>query len=126
MGRIAAVLAVAMFFTQIVDTEGQVIDRNGFTVISLHVETLFIYLSAIVAMIGYIISWWHKFTAGILLVLAGSFFIVIDLLPDSLMTPSSAASRQATGEPGFGYGIPASVAGGLFLWYWGLTRKSAV
>ena len=126
VGGIAAILAVAMFFTQIVDVEDQIIERDGFQVISLHVETLFIYLSAVFAVIGYIISWWHKFTAGILLVLAGSFIIVIDFLPDSLLTPSSAALSQATGEPGFGYGIPAIVAGVLFIWYRGLTRKSAV
>jgi hypothetical protein len=125
VGGIAAILAVAMFFTQIVDVEDQIIERERITLIALHVDSLFIYLSAIVAVIGYIISWWHKLPAGILLVIAGGFFIVIDFLPDSFLAPSPLAGTEAAEEPAFVFGIPALVAGVLFLWYWWLNRKSA-
>lgn len=128
VGGIAAILAVAMFFTQIVDVEGQIIEREGFTVIALHVDSLFIYLSAVFVVIGYIISWWHKLPAGILLVLAGIFFIVIDFLPDSFLAPSSVeaaqAGAEAVEEPAFIFGIPAFVAGLLFFWYLWRSRKS--
>ena len=130
VGGIAAISAVAMFFTQIVDTEGQLVERDGFQIISLYVETLLIYISAILAVIGYILSWRHKLTAGILLVLTGIIFIVFDFLPDSLITPSSVESRhagpEASGGPAFVFGIPALVAGLLFFWYLWLTRKSTI
>jgi hypothetical protein len=73
VGGIVAIFMVAAFITQIVDVEDQIIEINGFTVISLHVDSLFIYLSAVFVVIGYILSWWHKLTAEILLVLAGIF-----------------------------------------------------
>lgn len=127
VGGIAAILAVASFITQIVDVEEQIIERDGFTVIALHVDSLFIYLSAVFVVTGYIISWWHKLTAGILLVIAGLFFIVIDFLPDSFLAPSPAATPQegaeAAQEPAFVFGIPALVAGLLFFWYLWRTRK---
>jgi hypothetical protein len=129
VGGIVAILAVAMFFTQIVDVEDQIIEREDVTVIALYVDSLFIYLSAVFAVIGYIISWWYKLPAGILLVLAGSFFIVIDFLPDSLLAPSPVAASEvgagAAEEPAFVFGIPALVAGVLFLWYWWLSRENA-
>ena len=129
VGGIAAILAVAMFFTQIADVEGQIIEREGFTVITLHLDSLFIYLSAVFVVIGYIISWWHKLPAGILLVLAGIFFIVIDFLPDSFLAPSPGAAAQAGAEaveePAFIFGIPALAAGILFFWYLWRSRKSA-
>jgi hypothetical protein len=125
VGGIVAILALAMFITQIVDVEDQIIKRDGFTIIALHVDSLFIYLSAVFAVIGYILSWWYRLPAGILLVLAGIFFVVIDLLPDSFLAPSPVAASEATEEPAFIFGIPGIVAGALFLWYWGLSRKSS-
>jgi hypothetical protein len=128
VGGMAAILAVASFFTQIADVEGQLMERDGLTVIALHVDSLFIYLSAMIAVTGYIISWWHKLPAGILLILAGVFFIVIEFLPDSLMAPIPAAASEAgvevEVEPAFVFGIPALVAGALFLWYWWVAEKS--
>ena len=130
VGGIAAISAVAMFFTQIVDSEGQLVERDGFQIISLYVETLLIYISAILAVIGYILSWRHKLTAGILLVLTGIIFIVIDFLPDSLITPSSVESRhagpEASGGPAFVFGIPALIAGLLFFWYLWFNKRRNV
>jgi hypothetical protein len=123
VGGIAAVLAVASFITQIVEVEDQIIDREGFTVIALHVDSLFIYLSAVVVVIGYIISWWHKLSAGILLVLAGFFFIAIDFLPDSFLAPSPVGAAETAEEPAFIFSIPAIAAGALYLWYWWLSKK---
>jgi len=117
VGGIAAILTVAMFFTQIVDVEDQVIEREGITIIALYVDSLFIYLSAVFVVTGYIISWWHKLPAGILLVIACLFFIVIDFLPDSFLSPVPEAATQAAQEPAFVFGIPALIAGLLFLWF---------
>ena len=128
VGAIATILAVASFFPQIVDVEEQLMERDGLTIIALHVDSLFIYLSAVIAVTGYIISWWHKLPAGILLVLAGIFFIVIEFLPDSLMAPMPGAAPEpgveVEVEPAFIFGIPALVAGVLFLWYWWVSEKS--
>lgn len=125
VGGIAAILAVASFITQIVDVEDQIIEREGITLIALHVDSLLIYLSAVFVVTGYILSWWYKLPAGILLVIAGVFFIVIDFLPDSFLTPSTLAGPEAAEEPAFVFGIPALVTGVLFLCYWWLNRKSA-
>jgi hypothetical protein len=128
VGVIAAILAVASFITQIVDVEDQLIQRDGLTVIVLHIDSLFIYLSAVVAVTGFIISWWHKLPAGILLVLAGVCFIVIEFLPHSFLAPTpiaaSGVSVEVEAEPAFIFGIPAFVAGVLFLWYWWVSEKS--
>ena len=128
LGGIAAILGIAMFFTQIVDNEGQLIEQDGFKVITLYVAILFTYLSGVVAVIGYFISWWHKLPAAILLVLAWVFLLVIDLLPDALKTPefveASQLGPEASGGPAFVFGIPALIAGLLFFWYLWLTRKS--
>lgn len=128
VGGIAAILAVASFFTQIVDVEGQLMERDSLTIIALHVDSLFIYLSAIAAVTGYIISWWHKLPAGILLVLAGFFFIAIEFLPDSLMAPMPASVTEpgveVEAEPAFVFGIPAILAGILYLRYWRVSEKS--
>lgn len=127
VGGIAAILAVASFITQIVDVEDQLIEKEGLTVIALHVDSLLIYLSAVLVVTGYILSWWYKLPAGMLLVIAGIFFIVIDFLPDSFLAPSPVATPQegaeATQEPAFVFGIPALVAGLLFFWYLWRTRK---
>ena len=128
VGGVAAILAVASFFTQIVDVDDQLMERDGLTVIALHVDSLFIYLSAVIAVTGYIISWWHKLPAGILLFLAGIFFVVIEFLPDSLMAPIPAAATEpgveVEAEPAFVFGIPALIAGILYLWYWRVSEKS--
>jgi hypothetical protein len=128
VGGIVAIFAVAGFITQIIDVEDQITKINGFTVISLHVDSLFIYLAAVCVVIGYILSWWHNLTAGILLVLAGIFFIGIDFLPDSFLAPNPEAAIQtgteAVEEPAFVFGIPPIIAGALFLWHWWLSRKS--
>jgi hypothetical protein len=126
VGGIAAVLAVASFFTQIVDVEDQIIEREGFTLIALPVDSLFIYLSAVFVVIGYVISWWHELPAGILLIIAGVFFIVIDFLPDMFFAPSPVAAGAAEQEPAFVFGVPSIVAGALFLWYWRLSGKKAL
>jgi hypothetical protein len=128
VGGIAVILAVASFFTQIVDVADQIIERDGITVIALYVDSLLIYLSALFVVIGYILSWWYKLPAVILLVIAGCFFITIDFLPDSFLAPSPVAATQAGAEavkePAFIFGIPAIVAGMLFLWQWWLSEKS--
>jgi hypothetical protein len=126
VGGIAAILAVASFITQIVDVEDQIIERDGITLIALHVDSLFIYLSAVFVVTGYIISWWHKLPAGILLVIAGVFFIVIDFLPDSFLAPSLVAGSEAAQEPAFVFGIPALISGLLFLWFCCHSRKSTL
>jgi len=127
VGGIAVILAVASFITQIVDVEDQLIEKDGLTIIALHVDSLLIYLSAVFVVIGYILSWWYNLPAGILLFLAGVLFIVIDFLPDSFLAPSPAEVAQlgaeAAEEPAFIFGIPAIIAGVLFLWYWWLSRK---
>jgi hypothetical protein len=128
VGGIVAIFAVASFITQIVDVEDQIIEISGLTLISLHVDSLFIYLSAVFVVIGYILSWWHKLTAGILLVLAGIFLIGIDFLPDSFLAPNPEATIQtvaeAAQEPAFIFAIPPIIAGALFIWYWSLSRKN--
>ena len=128
VGGIAAILAVASFVTQIVDVEGQLMERDGLTVIALHVDSHFIYLSAVIAVTGYIISWWRQLPAGILLVLAGFLLIAIEFLPDSLLSPMpGAASKPGVEvgvEPAFVFGIPAILAGILYLRYWRVSEKS--
>ena len=119
IGSIAAILAVVMFCSGVSETE--LIERDNFQVISFHVQTLFVFLSVVVAFTGYILSWWHKLPACIFLVLAWIFLLVIDVLPDLLKTPESAAS----GDPYNMFGIPALVAGLLFLWYlWSYKRRT--
>ena len=126
---IAAILAVAMFITQMTGTEGQIMEREGYKIITLHPETLLIYISAIVALVAYVISWRHKLTAGIMFILAGISWIILDLLPDAYVTPEFVASRhaglEASGGPVFIFGIPFLVAGVLFLWYvWSYRRRA--
>jgi hypothetical protein len=128
VGGIAMILAIAMSFTQIVDVEGQIMERDGLTIIALHIDSLFIYLSAIFVMIGYILSWWYKLPTGILMILAGIYFIVIDFFPDSFLAPmpvtATETGAEAANEPAFVFGIPAFIAGLLFLWYWRVSKKS--
>lgn len=125
VGGIAGILAVATLFSGISETE--LIERDGFQVFLIHVQTIFICLSAVVAVTGYILAWWHKLPAGILLILAWGFLLVVDVLPDSLLTPESAADRhagpEASGGPYNIFGVPALVAGILFFWYLWLSRK---
>jgi hypothetical protein len=127
IGGIATIFAIAMFFTQIVDVEDQITERSGLTIIALHIDSLFIYLSAVFVVIGYILSWRYKLPASILMVLAGIFFIVIDFLPDSFLAPmpiaATGAGAETADEPAFVFGIPAFVAGLLFLWYWKVSEQ---
>ena len=117
VGGIAAVLAVASFFTQIVEMEGQISEKEGIKVIQLHISTLVIYLSAIAALTGYVLGWWHMFPGGILLVVAGILPAVIDVLPASFQEPGTQdLGPDAAGGPAFIFGIPALVSGVLFLW----------
>jgi hypothetical protein len=117
---IVAILAVAMFFTQIVDVEDQIIEREDVTVIALYVDSLFIYLSAVVALVGGIVSWWARLPGGILLILAGVIFIVLSFLPVSFRTPGA----QDEGGAGV-FGAPFIVVGVLFIWSWWHSKKEA-
>ena len=126
VGGILAVVAVAMLYGPFNRGEVELTEIEGYKAIVIYLQDVFMWLSAIVAVVGYIVSWWRALPAGILLVLAGLAVVVNFFLPASFRTPWS------QGEPEFGVsfgfllvGSPFLVAGVLFLSSWWLSRKTS-
>jgi len=95
---------------------------EGFKVIVLYLQSFLMGSSAIIALVGCIISWWRVLPAGILLILAGVALPVIVRLPASFRTPSTAAETPIF--MALFAGSPFFVAGVLFLLSWWLSRKT--
>jgi hypothetical protein len=97
-------------------------ETEGFKVIALYLQSFLMGSSAIIALVGCIISWWRVLPAGILLILAGVALPVIVRLPASFRTPST--SEETPVIMALIAGSPFVVAGVLFLWSWWLLRKT--
>ena len=123
LGGIMAVIAVSMIYVPFGRGEVELTEIEGYKAIVIYLQDVFMWLSSIVAVVGYILSWWRVLPAGILLVLAGLAIMVNFFLPASFRTPFS------QGEPVEGgfvlVGLPFLVAGVLFLWSWWLSRKTS-
>ena len=124
VGGLIAVMAVAMLFAPFLRGEVELTEIEGYKAIVIYLQDIFMWLSAIVVVVGYIVSWWRVLPAGILLVLAGLAVVVNFFLPASFRTPFS------QGEPGVGVGfvlvgLPFLVVGVLFLSSWWLSRKTS-
>ena len=95
---------------------------EGFKVIVLYLQSLLMGSSAIIALVGCIISWWRVLPAGILLILAGVALPVIVRLPASFRTPTT--PHETPIIMALVAGSPFLVAGVLFLLSWWLSRKT--
>jgi len=97
-------------------------ETEGFKVIALYLQSFLMGASAIIALVGCIISWWRVLPAGILLTLAGVALPVIVRLPASFRTPSTPEETPII--MALFAGLPFVVAGVLFLLSWWLSRKT--
>ena len=118
VGLVAAVLGLILLIDQSIDLT----EIEGFKVIVLYLQGFLMGLSAIIVLVGYIISWWRMLPAGILLILAGVALPVIVRLPASFRTPSTPAETPII--MALLIGSPFLVAGVLFLLSWWLSRKT--
>lgn len=118
VGLVAAVLGLILLIDQSIDLT----EIEGFKVIVLYLQGFLMGLSAIIVLVGYIISWWRMLPAGILLILAGVALPVIVRLPASFRTPSTPAETPII--MALISGSPFLVAGVLFLLSWWLSRKT--
>ncbi len=118
VGLVAAVLGLILLIDQSIDLT----EIEGFKVIVLYLQGFLMGLSAIIVLVGYIISWWRMLPAGILLILAGVALPVIVRLPASFRTPSTPCETPII--MALISGSPFLVAGVLFLLSWWLSRKT--
>ena len=95
---------------------------EGFKVIGLYLQSFLMGSSAIIALVGCIISWWRVLPAGILLILAGVALPVIVRLPASFRTPTT--PHETPIIMALVAGSPFFFAGVLFLLSWWLSRKT--
>jgi len=95
---------------------------EGFKVIVFYLQSFLMGSSAIIALVGCIISWWRVLPAGILLILAGVALPVIARLPASFRTPTT--PHETPIIMALLAGSPFLVAGVLFLLSWWLSRKT--
>jgi hypothetical protein len=68
IARIICIIVLVFFLSMLIGDGVQTIQDEGFSGISA--ESLFILLPVIVALIAFVISWWHEFIGGITMVLA--------------------------------------------------------
>ena len=126
VGGLIAVMAVAMLFAPLIRGEVELTEIEGYKAIVVYLQDIFMCSSAIVVVVGYIVSWWRMLPAGILLVLAGLAVGANFFLPASFRTPWSQGDPVGAVVVGFVLvGLPFLIAGVLFLSSWWLSRKTS-
>ena len=117
-----AIVAFGLIFG-VSEAGTHITEIEGFKVISLYLQSFLMGSSAIIALVGCMISWWRVLPAGILLILAGVALPVIVRLPASFRTPSTPEETPII--MALITGLPFIVAGVLFLSSWWLSRKTS-
>jgi hypothetical protein len=122
LGGLAALYAVIAFFSTTLGGEVEIKEIDGFKAIVIYLLDFLVCLSMVVGLVGGIVSWWHRITGGILLILAGVIMVVLSFLPVSFRTPMD--QEEVVGGP---FGAPFLIAGVLIIWiWWRSKRRSAV
>jgi hypothetical protein len=117
--RIIGLIVLIIFVIFVIgDTVDTIQQGNGFDV-----QSLYIILPVVIAIVGYVLGWWHKIIGGSLLVLVSIIFtILVAVAARSNLGPES--NFHAV----WGWvilGLPFLIIGGLFLISGYLDRKAA-
>ena len=118
LGGLAALYAVIAFFSTTLGGEVEIKEIDGFKAIVIYLLDFLVCLSMVVGLVGGIVSWWHRITGGILLILAGVIMVVLSFLPVSFRTPMD--QEEVVGGP---FGVPFLIAGVLILWMWWRSKR---
>ena len=120
VARITGLIVLVFFLVLLVGETIDTIQEEGF---KFDVESLYIILPIVIAVAGYILSWWHKVIGGSLLILVSIIF--------GILIPMAARQHQVTASdfrPLMGWlvlGLPLLIIGGLFLISAYLDRKTS-
>ncbi len=114
--RIIGLIFIAFFLLMLIGETITSIQAEGF---EFEVESLLVVVPLLIALAGYIISWWRERVGGSLLILVS---IVFGILPPIAAQPSWSTSEALQGW--LILGLPFLVAGVLFLISSWLSRKT--